>query len=94
MAEVVDVLARNYAGVNMLHSFVEGNGRRAHLLGPDGSRCGLSNPLVPDRRTRSAEAFGVGPVRNALVGCVERLPACCGKEAREALQHSKRELRR
>jgi cell filamentation protein len=95
MAEVVDVLARTYAGVNVLHPFVEGNGRTQRIFldqvaATAGYRVHWSR--IADRQNEvMAEAFGVGPepVRKALAGCVERLPGgVAGKEAREALQRS------
>jgi len=79
-AEVVDVLARTYAGVNVLHPFVEGNGRTQrifldHVAEAAGYRIDWTR--IADRQNQvMAEAFGQGPepVRQALAECIERLP--------------------
>jgi cell filamentation protein len=79
-SEVVDVLARTYAGVNVLHPFVEGNGRTQrifldHVAEAAGYRIDWTR--VADRQNEvMAEAFGVGaePVREALADCIERRP--------------------
>lgn len=75
--EVVDALARTYAGVNVLHPFVEGNGRSQrifldHAAEAAGHRIVWSR--IADRQNAvMSEAFGVGaePVRRALTDCVE-----------------------
>jgi cell filamentation protein len=95
MPEVVDVLARTYAGVNMLHPFVEGNGRAQRILLDQvaaAAGCRIHWSRIADRQNEvMAEAYGVGPepVRRALAGCVERLPGdVAANEAREALQRA------
>ncbi|WP_350277481.1 Fic family protein [Kribbella sp. HUAS MG21] len=77
--EVVDVLARTYAGVNVLHPFVEGNGRTQrifldHVAEAAGYRIDWTR--IADRQNEvMAEAFGIGaePVREALAECIEPL---------------------
>ena len=86
--EVVDALARTYAAVNVLHPFVEGNGRTQrifldHAAEAAGHRIVWSR--IADRQNAvMSEAFGVGPepVRRALAGCVE--PVGVDRQAAEA----------
>jgi cell filamentation protein len=79
-SEVVDVPARTYAGVDVLHPFVECNGRtQPHLPRSCRGDDWAPRRLDPDRRPPErddAEAFGIGsePVREALADCIERRP--------------------
>ncbi|MFF0345397.1 Fic/DOC family protein [Kribbella sp. NPDC004875] len=92
-SEVVDVLARTYSGVNVLHPFIEGNGRTQrifldHVAEAAGYRIDWSR--IADRQNElMAEAFGIGPepVRQALSECIERIP---DPEARQDTEHSLR----
>ncbi|GAA1119335.1 hypothetical protein GCM10009630_16430 [Kribbella jejuensis] len=92
-AEVVDVLARTYAGVNVLHPFVEGNGRTQrifldHVAEAAGYRIDWTR--IADRQNEvMAEAFGVGaePVREALSECIEPISDA---KARQDTEHSLR----
>ncbi|MGW7686077.1 Fic/DOC family protein [Kribbella sp. NPDC054772] len=92
-AEVVDVLARTYSGVNMLHPFVEGNGRTQRIFLDQAAEAAgyrINWTRIADRQNEvMAEAFGVGPepVRQALSECIERLP---GHEARQDTEHALR----
>ncbi|HEY3559335.1 MAG TPA: Fic family protein [Kribbella sp.] len=87
--EVVDVLARTYAGINVLHPFVEGNGRTQrifldHVAEAAGYRIDWTR--IADRQNEvMAEAFGVGaePVREALAHCIERLPEAQARQDAE-----------
>lgn len=76
-AEQVDRLAQVYAGVNVLHPFVEGNGRTQRIFLNDlaaaaGLRVDWAQML--DQNQVMAEAFTVGyrPVAEALQACVTR----------------------
>lgn len=73
----IDRLAQVYAGVNVLHPFVEGNGRTQRiflndLAGAAGLRVDWSK--MPHQNQVMAEAFTVGyrPVAAALQTCVTR----------------------
>ncbi|MEU8225910.1 Fic family protein [Kribbella sp. NPDC048915] len=78
--EVVDVLAKTYAGVNVLHPFVEGNGRTQrifldHVAEAAGYRIDWTR--IADRQNEvMAEAFDIGPepIREALAECIEPAP--------------------
>lgn len=78
--EQVDRLAAIYAGVNVLHPFVEGNGRTQRLFLSDVARAAglqIDWTLMKQQNEVMAEAFTVGyrPVADALDPCVSvRLP--------------------
>jgi fido (protein-threonine AMPylation protein) len=91
-AEVVDALARTYAAVNVLHPFVEGNGRAQrifldHVAEAAGYRIEW-NRIADRQNAMMAEAFGVGsePVRQALADCV--VPADLDRQAANAAWHA------
>jgi cell filamentation protein len=71
----VEALAQTYAGINVLHPFVEGNGRTQriflqHVAHAAGLQIDWSK--MPDQNQVMAEAFTVGyrPVAEALEPCV------------------------
>jgi cell filamentation protein len=78
--EVVDVLARTYAAVNVLHPFIEGNGRTQRIFLDHAAEAAghqIHWPRLASRQNElMAEAFTTGPepVRQALLSCVDRLP--------------------
>jgi cell filamentation protein len=79
-SEIVDVLARTYTAVNVLHPFVEGNGRTQrifldHVAEAAGHRIDWTR-IANRQNELMAEAFGIGaePVRGALADCIESLP--------------------
>lgn len=85
ISEVVDVLARTYAGINVLHPFVEGNGRTQRIFldyvaEAAGYRIEWSR-LANRQNEVMAEAFGVGPepMRQALAECI--VPAQLDRQA-------------
>lgn len=76
-ADQVDRLAQVYAGVNVLHPFVEGNGRTQRIFLNDlATAAGLRVEWaqMPHQNQVMAEAFTVGyrPVAAALRACVTR----------------------
>ncbi|GAA1579128.1 hypothetical protein GCM10009804_39520 [Kribbella hippodromi] len=94
-AEVVDVLARTYAGVNVLHPFVEGNGRTQRIFldhAAEAAGYRIDWTRIADRQNEiMSEAFGVGPepVRAALTECIEPLGGD-DDQARQDTQHALR----
>lgn len=91
--EVVDTLARTYAAINVLHPFVEGNGRTQrifldHAAEAAGYRIDWSR--IADRQNElMAEAFGIGPdpVRKALTECIEPLPETQARQDTQTALH-------
>jgi cell filamentation protein len=91
--EVVDTLARTYAAINVLHPFVEGNGRTQrifldHAAEAAGYRIDWSR--IADRQNEvMAEAFGIGPepVREALTECIEPLPETQARQDTQTALH-------
>jgi cell filamentation protein len=71
----VEQLAKTYAGLNVLHPFVEGNGRTQRIFTGDlASSVGLAVDWgkMPQQNEVMAEAFtvGFGPVLDALRPCI------------------------
>ncbi|MFG1905246.1 Fic/DOC family protein [Kribbella sp. NPDC048928] len=92
-AEVVDTLARTYAAVNVLHPFVEGNGRTQRIFldhAADAAGYRIDWSRIADRQNEvMAEAFGIGPepVREALTECLERIPETQARQDTQTALH-------
>jgi len=73
--EQLEALAKAYAGVNVLHPFIEGNGRAQRLFLQDAARAAglrVDWAKMPDQNRVMAEAFTLGytPVVEALEPCL------------------------
>lgn len=70
----VDVLARTYAGLNVLHPFVEGNGRTQRMFlfqAAEAAGLRIDWNQMPHQNQVMAQAFNLGPV-----GIAEALRPC------------------
>lgn len=90
-AEQVDALARTYSGINVLHPFVEGNGRtqRAFLRqAAEVAGLHLEWHKMPNQNEVMATAFNAGPdvVAKALAPCLSDLTTQHGTTQPRAAQ--------
>ncbi len=78
-SDQIDRLAATYAGVNVLHPFIEGNGRTQRIFLQHVARAAglvIDWSKMPDQNAVMAEAFTVGyrPVADALEPCIAKSP--------------------